>query len=456
MKIRGLIVAAVVLFILAGVLYWSEHHKPAEDTAKASEDTPPAILKLDASAITGLDLQKKDEKPIVLTKAESGKWQITAPQPFGADQTTVSGVLSTLSSLNSQRVVEDKAADLKPYGLDQPALQLDISEKDNKTQKLLIGDDTPTGGGVYAMLAGDPRVFTVASYTRTGVDKSLNDLRDKRLLTVNPDKISRIELARKNEVIEFGRNRDEWQIVKPKPLRADSLQVGELARKLTDARMDLSSHDAKGIASVFARATPLATAKVTDESGTQELQVRKSEVGKSEVGKTKAGQSNDTYYVKSSAVDGIYKITSDLGQALDKGVDDFRNKKLFDFGFGEPDKVELHIGSKAYVLNRSAEDWSQAGKKMDMGTVQSLISKLRDFTADKFLDSGFANPTIDVTVTSDDGKRVEKVLMAKSKSNDGYVAKRENDPTLYQLNASSVDGLEELADQIKPSADAGK
>jgi len=44
--------------------------------------------------------------------------------------------------------------------------------------------------------------------------------------------------------------------------------------------------------------------------------------------------------------------------------------------------------------------------------------------------------------------------MAKFK--DGYVAKRENDPTLYQLNASSVNGLEALADQIKPSVSARK
>lgn len=449
MKIRSLVVAAVVFFIFVGVLYWSDHHKPVEDAAKTSADAPPAILMLDASAITRLDLEKKDEEPIVLTKAESGKWQITAPQPFSGDQSTVSGILSTLSSLTSQRVVEDKATDLKQYGLDQPALQLAITEKDNKTQKLLIGDDTPTGGAAYAMLAGDPRVFTMASYTRTSVDKSLNDLRDKQLLTVSPDKISRIELVRKNQVIEFGRNKDEWQILKPKPLRADSSQVSELARKLTDARMDLSSYDAKEAASVFAHAAPLATAKVTGESGTQELQVRKSEVGK-----TKGGQNNDTYYAKSSVVDGIYKITSDLGQALDKVVDDFRNKKLFDFGLGEPNKVELLIGSKAYFLTRSGEDWWQDGKKMDIGTVQSLISKLRDFTADQFLDSGFANPTIDVTIAFDDGKGVEKVLMAKS--SDGYVAKRENDPTLYRLNASGVDGLQELADQIKPSANASK
>jgi hypothetical protein len=443
MKIRGLMVAAVLFFVLAGILYWSDHHQPAEEAAKASADTPPAILKLDTSAITKLEIDQRDAKPIALTKADAGEWKITAPQPFGADQTVVSGILSTLSSLNSERVVEDHAADPKQYGLDHPAFQQDISEKDHKTQKLLVGDDTPTGGAAYAMLAGDPRVFTLATYAKTSLDKSLNDLRDKRLLTVNPDKISRLELVRKNQDIELGRNQDEWQILRPKPLRADSFQVSELIRKLTDARMDLSSPDTKDAASAFAHSTPLATAKVTDESGSEELQVRKGHPLK-----TQAGQSNGTYYAKSSVVEGIYKISPDLGQALDQGLEDFRDKKLFNFG--DPNKVELQIGSKAYFLSRSGEDWWQNGKKMDAETVQSLISKLRDFTADKFLDSGFANPRIAVTVASDGGKRVEKVVMAKS--NDGYVAKRENDSAFYQLNSGSVDDLEKAADEVKPAA----
>jgi hypothetical protein len=443
MKIRGLMVAAVLFFVLAGILYWSDHHKSAEEPAKASANTPPAILKLDASAITRLDIEKRDAKPVALTKADAGEWKITKPQSFGADQTVVSGILSTLSSLNSERVVEDKAADPKPYGLDQPAFQLDITEKDHKTQRLLIGDDTPTGGAAYAMLAGDPRVFTMATYAKTSLDKSLNDLRDKRLLTVNPDKISRLELLRKNQDIELGRNKDEWQVLKPKPLGADSFQVSELIRELTDARMDLSPSDSKDLATAFAHSTPLATAKVTDQSGTEELQVRKGQKDR-----TQAGQSNDAYYAKSSVVEGIYNVSPELGHALDKGLEDFRNKKLFDFG--DPNKVELHIGSRAYFLIRSGEDWWQDGKKMDAGTVQSLISKLRDFTADKFLDSGSANPTIDVTVTSDDGKRVEKVLMAKSK--DGYVVTRENDSAFYQLSSESVEDLEKAADEVKPAA----
>jgi len=447
MKFRGLIVAAVAFLVLSGILYWSERHKPA-DAVKASADVPPPILKLDASAVTRLDLKRKDVEPVVLAKNDSGKWQITDPSPLGADQNTVGGIVSTLSSLNSERLVDEKASDLKPYGLDPPNLEVDVTEKDNKTQKLLIGDDTPTSGAVYAMLAGSPHVFTMSSYAKSSVDKSLNDVRDKRLLTMEADKISRIDLIRKNQDVEFSRNpgqtSDAWRIVKPRPLRADSVQVGELARKLADARMNLGGAGHDDVAKRFAGATLIATVKVSDGSGTQELQVRKRQTEKN----------NSTYYAKSSVVSGAYQIDSDLGQAVNKGLEDFRNRKLFDFGYADPGKIELHDGSKSYLLVRSGEDWWWNGKKMGAGNVQTLLSDLRELSADKFPGSGFANPTILAVVTSEDGKRVEKVQIAKS--GNGYVAKREDEPTLYELRSSSIDDLQKAASGIKPAAAPAK
>jgi Domain of unknown function (DUF4340) len=450
MKIRGLIVAAVIFFVLAGALYWSEHHKPADETAKASPDAP-QILKLDEGAITRLGIKKKDAPPVVLRKSGSGDWKITDPAPLGADQSAVSGVLATVSSLNSERLVEDKASELKRYGLDHPQLEVDLSEKDNKSQKLLIGDDTPTGNAAYAMLAGDPRVFTIATYNKTSVDKSLNDLRDKRLLPVNADKVSRIEIVKKNQEFEFGRNKDEWQILKPRPLRADTSEISNLLRKLTDARMDLSGTEAdnRETTSRFAKATPVATAKITDESGTQELEIRKSAAGKKSDGKDQG-----TYYAKSSVIEGDYKIESDLGEAVSKSLDDFRNKKLFDFGFDDPNKVEIHNGAKAYFLTRNGDDWWSNGKKMDPASVQSLIAKLRDLAASRFPDSGFTASAIEVTVTSNDSKRVEKVLIGKS--GEGYIAKRDNEPSLYQLDSGAIDDLLKSADAIKPAVTPAK
>ncbi len=370
---------------------------------------------------------------------------MTAPKPLPVDQDAVSSMVSSLSSLNSDRLVEDKASDWKQYGLADPSLEVDITKKDGKTTKLEIGDDTPTGSSVYARLEGDPRVFTIASFNKTSIDKGPNDLRDKRLLIVDSDKISRVELINQSKDkagdVEFGRDKDQWQIIKPKPLRADGLQVEELVRKVKDAKMDtsVSDEDAKKAAAAFASGTPVATVKVTDPSGTKELQVRKNK---------------DDYYAKSSSVEGVYKVAAELGTGLDKNLDDFRNKKLFDFGFNDPNKIEMHDGSKSYSLTKGGEDWWSNGKKMDVTSVQGFLDKVRDLAASKFVDTGFTTQEIDLTVWSNDNKRVEKVLI--SKSGDKYIAKRDGEPALYELEAKTVDDLRKAASDVKPAAAPAK
>jgi hypothetical protein len=440
MKIRGLLMATVVFAVLAGLLYWSDHRKPTAEAAKPDADASPAILKLDQNSITQVELKKKDAPAIELSKTGSD-WKITEPKTLPADQTAVSSMLSTLSSLDSDRLIEAKSSNLHRYGLEHPSLEVDLTDKDNKTQHLLLGDDTPAGSAVYAALAGDPRVFTIANYHKTGLDKGLNDLRDKRLLRVTADKVGRIEISGKNGDIEFGRNKDEWQILKPKPMRADSYLVGDLVNKLTDARMDLNDADtaAKEADSAFSKGTPVATVKVTDESSTQDLQLRKNK---------------DTYYARSSMVDGAYKVDSALANAVDKKLEDFRNKKLFDFGYSDPDKVEIHSGSKTYWLVRGGQDWWDNGKKMDEDGVQTLISNLRDLSADKFLDAGFTTPEIEATITSNGGKRIEKVVISKSGS--GYIARRDGDSALYEIAGNSVDQLQKSIDAIKLAAPANK
>jgi hypothetical protein len=438
MKNSGLMIAAVVLAALSGVLYWSNRHPASENTAKASVDSPPKILELKQEDISKIQIRKKGGGAVDLAKTSAGKWEITSPNPLGADQESVSSLLSSVSTLNSERLVDDKPTDLNQYGLAQPALEIDIATKDAKPQKLLVGDDTPVGNSVFAKLAADPRVFTIASYNKTSLDKSANDLRDKRLLTLDFDKLSQLELVTRKQDIQFGRNKQEWQIVKPKPSRADNSQVEEIVRKLRDAKMDTSVTDseAKKASAMFASATQVATAKVTDAVSTQELQIRKSK---------------EDYYAKSTAVPGIYKVPSDVGQGLDKNVDNFRNKKLFDFGFDEPNRVEFRDGAKAYFFTKGGQDWWSAdSKKLDSATVQPLIDKIRELSASNFLDSGFTTPAIELSVASNDGKRVEKVVIAKS--GDTYIAKRGDEPALYHLDSSSVTDLQKLAVEVKPVA----
>ena len=98
-----------------------------------------------------------------------------------------------------------------------------------------------------------------------------------------------------------------------------------------------------------------------------------------------------TYTPRARAVEGIYKTSADLADALDKGVDDFRNKKVFDFGFSDPSKVEL----KGATYTKSGDKWMSGGKTMDNTSVQTLIDKLRDLAATKFAEKGGGQPVFD-------------------------------------------------------------
>ncbi len=437
MKFRGLLAAVAVLLVLGGVLFWSNRHKPAANASSTSSETPD-ILKVSASDVTGLTVKRKGQAPVTLSKSSSGKWQITAPVPAAADSETISGMLSNLEPLTSQRVVENTPANLSEYGLSDPAVELDITTKDNRTDDLRLGDNTPTGDAVYASVAGDPRIFTTGSIVKTSLDKSEDDLRDKRLLPISADSVSDLSLERKGQNIDFGRVKGGWQIEKPKPYRTDSYQVTDLLQQLVAAKWQ-PSQNGPDPAKAFVQAAPFATVKLTGSSGTDTLEVRKEK---------------DDYYAKSSAINGVYKVDAALGTALNRGLDDFRNKQLFDFGYTDPDKVEYHAGSTNLVLTHSGNDWLSNGKKMDTGSAESLVTALRDLAASKFVDSGYKSPQIEIAVTSDSGKKVEKAGIEKTGG--GGIAKRDDGPSLYFFDSTAMSDLTSAANAVKPAAAPAK
>jgi hypothetical protein len=427
MKPKGLLIAVVLLAVLGGVTWWS--NKKEADKAKTPTDTSVKLLSIPDDQFQEIKITKVTGELLNL-KRENGKWRMTAPQALPADQDAAGSMVSALANLNADKVVEEKAADLKAYGLDRPTLDVQIVRKDGKTDHLLIGDDTLNGSGAYAKLANDAKVVTVGSFTKTSLDKRPDDLRDKRLLTFDSDKLSRVELTAKGPAIEFGKNgQNEWQIVKPRPLRADGSAVDGLVSKLKDAKMDLSETEAT---KKFAAAGKVATVTVTDAGGTQTIEVRRDK--------------DKNVFAKSSAVEGLYKVNADLADALEKGVDDFRNKKLFDFGFSDPSKVEVQ--GKGYI--KVGDKWTANGKTMDNLSVQTLIDKLRDLAATKFAEKGGGEPIVVASVVSSGGKRNEKVSISKQGTQ--YFAQRDGEPSIYELDSKVVDDLQKAAADVKEAA----
>ena len=444
MKIKGLLIAVALLAVLSGTLYWSNRHPPAADAEKppGAPDLGPAMIALDQDDIVKFDLKKSGVEQAVLAKDDAGNWHTTSPIVVPVASDAISGLMTALAKLTSNRVVEDKAADsdLKQFGLAQPKFEIGITTKDGKTRTLLIGEDAPAGQVTYAMLAGDPRVFTIPGYVKDIVDRKPRDLRDKRLITMPADKISRVDLMAKQH-ITFVHDNGQWRMDEPKLPRPDATAIDGYVDNLAQAEMDVSaiSQPVKQADDGFAGGMPLATVKVTGDSGSSEtIEIRKNK---------------DDYYAKPSVGGGVYKISPTTSEGIVKTPDDFRDKKLFDFGNDDPDKVELHDGTKTYLLSKFGDDWhlgGDQGPKVDTTAAQELVGKLRSLVATKFPDSGFASPSITVTVTSGGGKHVEKISI--SKNGDRAIGKREGEPLLYELDPTLVSEMETSAAAVKPVA----
>ena len=127
-------------------------------------------------------------------------------------------------------------------------------------------------------------------------------------------------------------------------------------------------------------------------------------------------------------------------------MDDFRNKKLFDFGFSDPNKVDV----QGKVYTKTGDKWMSNGKTMDNSTVQTLIDKLRDLTATKFAEKGGGQPVFEATVVSNSGKRIEKVMITKQGAQ--YFAQREGEPSIYELDSKVVEDLQKAASDVKEAA----
>ena len=299
MKTRGLIIAAAVLAVLSGTLYWSNRRQAATAAAGGTPEAP-RILTLTQADITRINIQRNLTETVTLAKLDSGDWQVAQTPPLPGDSGTISNLLSTLSALNSDRLVEETPGDLAPYGLAEPVLEAEISTKDGKSSKLLFGDNTPAGASAFAMLSGDPRLFTVSSY------------------------------------------------------------------------------------------------------------------------------------VKSS---------------LDKAPFDFANKKLFDFGFDFPQKVEMRLGAKSYTITFSGDEWKSNDTRMDATSVQSVIARIRDLEATRFVAEGFGRPVIEFTVTASDGQRIERVAL--SRSGNEYIGRRDERPALYVVSPTLITDLENYVAAMK-------
>jgi hypothetical protein len=440
---RSLAVMAALLAGLVAYLYFVDAKKPVSET----EEKPKVFDGLKEDSIDQIKISTIAGGNAELTKGPDG-WALTAPSAAKADQSAVTSIASNLASLAVERVVDEKPANLGDYGLKEPPVEVSFKAKGDKDFRTLqLGSKSPTGSDMYAKLAGQPRVFLVLGYLESTFNKAPFDLRDKKILTFDRDRIDQIEIRDGTAMVALKKSGGDWQITAPVQARGDFGAVEGLISRLQGAEM-------KSV--VNEHATDLKTYGLESPSLLVTLGLGSARAG---LALGSAGSGGDVY-ARDVASDMVVTVAPDLLKDLNKPVTDYRRKDVFEFRPFNLAKVEITRGPETIVVEKQkgkgkdgADAWLNVGTKktLDAPKVEETLTTLSGLRAQSFADpkvkTGLDQPILVATATFDDGKKTETVRFSRNGA-DVY-AGRSDEPGALKLDATEFDAALKGLDALK-------
>lgn len=440
-KYLNTLVALTLLAVLWGSFTLYDKHKSRE-APKGESKPQEKILALDGSHIQSITFKPRGGEAVTCRR-EGSTWSITDPRKLPADQSTMSTFLNTLTSATVEEVVDPHPASLKEFGLDPPDETVEVATDSKPAQfTLLLGDDTPTSGGVYAQVAGSPRVVTLASWEKSSLEKKLFDLRDKRAVTLEPDHLQRIEVESKGKRLTLVKNPEGvWDLVLPPAVRADHFAVDGMVNQLRNVSMQNVVAEDKKKAGQYGFGTPALKLKLTGPNGSQTIALGKKD--------------GSNYDAINSALDPIFTLGADFLTQFQKDPAGLRDKDLFSFSTFEAKRVEVDAPKGHRVLDKQKDKWRQtspSAKDEPTEKVENLLDRLRGLRADSFPKGtdlaafGLTKPAYKFQIQSGEKNQTETVEAAKS--GDHVYARRPTDPVPSELSKTALDDIEKALNDL--------
>ena len=409
------------------------------------------VFTVEADKIDELVVKSEAGERTTLKKTGTD-WQIVAPVAAQPDGATVSGLTSNLSTLEIQRVIDEDPKDLAEYGLTEPRIEVTF-KSGGQEHGLQVGRKTPASTDLYAKLAGQKRVFLIPSFVETTFNKTTFDLRDKTVLKIERDKIDTLSISSPKRTLQFAKADGEWKLTAPLKARADFTTVDGLISKLNTLQSkSIVAPEAASLAP-YGLDKPEATIQLGSGSSQATLLIGN-------------GAGEGVAYAKDQSRPAVITIESTLMADLTKDIGEYRQKDLFDGRAFNSTRLEVtrngqtSVFEKTKTKNKEGQDeekWKQSAptaRDVDQTTVDNLISAVTAARATSYLDPAtktgldkLAKPDVVIALTSDEGKRVEKVTLVRS-GTDGYGA-RDGEPGVAKVDTATIDNIVKSLEGIK-------
>jgi hypothetical protein len=359
--LRRLLPYLVLFLALLGLYYGLTWRQAREEAQKAEAKK---IFQVKEAEIDALVL-KKGKAEVRLAKKDGG-WFLTKPLEMPADKATLESILNTLAHLNKERDLGN-VEDLKAYGLDKPALELEYFIKD-QGRKLAIGNATPGEMGFYAVQDQAPRhLLVIDTGSKESLDRPEKELRDKTLFAYTPEKVNSLRLktpgAPEVQLDKVDAKSWRWVGREKFPVRGD--RVEELIRSLHLAKAKDFVMDAPKDLKPYGLAPPRGEVAVIQDKEPERLFLGD---------KAKEGEGG---YARKAPAGPVVVADKDLVALIAKTLTTLEDRRLWQGQaavvrkavWGPPDKTWTAIKEKDFwkITGPEKQEVKQAAVRLEVG-----------------------------------------------------------------------------------------
>ena len=336
---RNTAILAVLALGLGAYIYFVDQYKTPAPETPPSAPAGKVFEKLDAAEIEEVRLTSSAGEATTVRKVGTA-WRLVSPVDAPADESELSGITSNLATADIQRVVEEKPKDLAPFGLATPKVTVVFTVAGEKTPRtLLIGEKNPTGSDLYAKLPDAPRVFLISGFLDGTFNRTTFQLRDKKVLAFDRDKVDRIDVVAGKDTATVTRQADVWSVTAPVQARADFGTIESVLSRLAGGQVKSIAWDPSASAGAPATGTGAATAAAKPAAHSlKEFGLDPAErhvvvtagSARAELLIGKATPQGDVY-VKDAGRPLVFVVEKALVDDVARTAADFRSKDLFGF-----------------------------------------------------------------------------------------------------------------------------
>ncbi len=458
MSASKLILMLVGLLALVGYVYFVEVPQAEKEVQDRS------VLSFDSDTVHTLELIYPD-RALKIRQNSPGTWDIQKPIEARADDTAVNNLVSTVLDEEITRSLDmhDSSA-LDLYGLEDPLVRLKIELKDNtKLPTISLGKDTPVGFSAYILKEGNAQIHLARQAFRLGLTKNVDDLRDKRVITLEKDGITKILIKTADHATTLTKANASWQVERPGPHPADESIVEDFLSGMVAIRAQEFIDEYTVDLSEMGLNPGIITLSLEGAAGEAQQVV---------IGALKESEQDVSQlrYAKRQGEKTLLLVDTEMVAKLTKSPNEFRSKTVITASYLEIETVEIDRTDKesfVIALDENREwgiDKTMEGV-LSRTALERFVKDLRELRGyeiasddpDDLDHYGLGSPLIICKILGGSGEENATVLLGRNVSDDvdSFFAMQQGTSTVFALRDyvySRLDkGPEDFWEKPQPS-----